>query len=70
MKYYRIVYLKNRIISCNETKEKAGDEPIYEQANGQLSFAIIRAQNESQARSIAKYRALELIQQQDRKTGT
>ena len=63
MKYYRVVYAENRIISCEETPEKiVGNEPYYEHNNGQLSFAVIRADNESQARSIAKYLAIELMQ--------
>jgi hypothetical protein len=63
MKYYHVVYAKNRIVSCSETKEKtAGREPYYEHNKGQLSFAIVRADNESQARSIAKYLAIELSQ--------
>ena len=63
MKYYRIVYVRNRILSCSETNEKVGNVPYYEQNNGQLSFAIIPAEHESQARSIAKYLAIEIIQQ-------
>ncbi|MCD6064659.1 MAG: hypothetical protein K0R82_2570 [Flavipsychrobacter sp.] len=63
MKHYHIVYAKNRIVSCSETKEKnGGDEPYYEHNRGQLSFAIVKADNESQARSIAKYLAIELNQ--------
>jgi hypothetical protein len=63
MRYYRVVYAKNRIISCEETLEKiVGEEPYYEHNKGQLKFAIIRADNESQARSIAKYLAIELMQ--------
>jgi hypothetical protein len=64
--YYKIVFAKNRIVSCNETLEKAvTDEPYYEHRNGQLTYAIILADNESQARSIAKYLALELMQRYD-----
>lgn len=63
MKFYHVVYAKNRIVSCSETGEKiVGNEPYYEHSNGQLSFAIVKADNESQARSIAKYLAIELLQ--------
>ena len=52
--YYKIVFAKNRIISCRETLEKVvSDEPYYEHRNGLLTYAIVRAENESQARSIA-----------------
>jgi hypothetical protein len=61
--YYKIVFAKNRIVSCNETLEKSvSDEPYYEHRNGHLTYAIILAENESQARSIAKYLALEMRQ--------
>ena len=61
--YYKIVFAKNRIISCRETLEKVvSDEPYYEHRNGLLTYAIVRAENESQARSIAKYLALEMKQ--------
>jgi hypothetical protein len=63
MKFYHIVYAKNRIVSCSETRQKiVGNEPYYEHSNGLLSFAIVKADNESQARSIAKYLAIELRQ--------
>ena len=60
--YYRVVFLKNRILSCSETDKLPADMlPYYEQENGELKFAIVEAPNESQARSIAKYIALEAI---------
>ncbi len=64
MSYYRIVFVKNRIISCKETDESVSQTPYYEQRNGLLSFVIVKADSESQARSLAKYIALELKQQQ------
>jgi hypothetical protein len=67
MNYYRVTFEENRIISCEETAETiSGKGPYYEHDNGQLSFAIIRAGNESQARSIAKYLAIEMMQQYKR----
>lgn len=63
MNYYHIVFVKNRIADCKETDSKnISQVPYCEYHDGQLSFAIVSATNESQARSIAKYLALELKQ--------
>jgi hypothetical protein len=64
MTCYRIVFVKNKILSCSETREYVNDTPYYEYHNGQLSFIIVKADSESQARSKAKYVALELKQKQ------
>jgi hypothetical protein len=67
MNCYRVIFEDNRIISCEETPETiSGKEPYYEHNDGLLSFAIIKADNESQARSIAKYLAIEMMQQYKR----
>lgn len=64
--YYRVVFLKNRIISCNETDSVPMHRlPHCEQENGEIKFAIVEAPNESQARSIAKYTALETLRQRE-----
>lgn len=65
MGVYRVVYTdKSRILSCSEISEKVPHEiPYFQHEKGKLNFAIIEASNESQARSIAKYIALELSQQ-------
>jgi hypothetical protein len=62
MSYYHIVFVKNRILSCSPSEEKTVSKiPHCEYSNGQLNFAVVRANNESQARSIAKYMALEIL---------
>lgn len=54
MKYYRIVFAKNEIISCTETIEHiVQDLPIHEVDRGQLIFALVKAEDEEDAREIA-----------------
>jgi hypothetical protein len=61
--YYRIVFVKNKIIACNQTdKVQVHKLPYCEQEKGEIKFAVVEAPNESQARSIAKYMALEALQ--------
>jgi hypothetical protein len=63
MNYYHIIFVKNRIADCKVTdSNKIHRAPYYEYHDGQLSYAIVLAYNESQARSQAKYIALELKQ--------
>jgi hypothetical protein len=63
MNYYHIIFVKNRIAECKKTDSKIIHRaPYYECHDGQLSYAIVLASNESQARSLAKYIALELKQ--------
>ena len=68
MSYYRIVFVKNKIVSCIETieNEASGKKiPYCEHHNGLLNFVIVKADSESQARSQAKYMALELKQKKE-----
>jgi len=62
--YYRVVFVKNKIMSCTEMEEQKAVTPYYEYHNGQLSFVVVKTDSESQARSQAKYIALELKQKQ------
>ena len=53
MHFYRIVFARNEIISCTEAIAIANDLPYYEEDNGQLIFALVKAENEAEARVIA-----------------
>jgi hypothetical protein len=50
--YFRIVFLKNKIASCSEIWEVANDVPFYTHENGQLIFALVKADNEDEARKM------------------
>ena len=46
MKYYRIVFAKNEIIYCSEIIDQLVKEiPLYEENNGQLIFALVKAES-------------------------
>ena len=51
MRTYKIVYAKNSIISCTTVEESVmlNGLSYYEHENGQLIFAIVKAENEKEA---------------------
>ena len=50
--YFRIVFLKNKIASCSEIWEVANEVPYYTHDNGQLIFALVKADSEDKARKM------------------
>ena len=49
MKFYRLTFLKNDILSCIEAVEPASELPYFEHDNGQLIFALVRAETQQDA---------------------
>lgn len=62
MKTYKVIFAKNRIIDCIEIHITTYKIPHCEEYKGEITFILVNADNESQARSIAKYMALEYLQ--------
>lgn len=55
MSVFRIVFAKNEIISCKETThDLLSDIPYYEHKNGQVIFALVKAENEEDATAKAR----------------
>lgn len=57
MPNYRVTYVKNEVISCVEAEDHILNNKSdlhYEHKNGQLIFALIKAETKRKAYSIAK----------------
>lgn len=57
MPNYRIVFLKNEVISCVETDKlllQTGVNLFYEERNGQMIFALVKAKSKEEAENIVK----------------
>ena len=55
MKTYRIVFAKNEIITCKEAENSSNlnGSSYYEHDNGNVIFAIVKADDEAAARQAA-----------------
>jgi hypothetical protein len=55
MNTYKVIFAKNEIISCDKVNEHLAlsGQYRYEQDKGQLIYALIQADNEDEARSVA-----------------
>ena len=62
--YFRIVFLKYQITSCSEVWEVANEVPFYTHDNGQLIFALVKAEDEDEARKMALSLVDEVTQSQ------
>ena len=51
MNIYKIIFAKNAIVDCQvvDRKIKLNSDCLYEHANGNLIYALIKAKNESEA---------------------
>ncbi|WP_276135187.1 hypothetical protein [Polluticoccus soli] len=56
MHIYKITFLKNQVLSVTEAEPEThfDGSVFYEQANGQLIFAIVKAKSKEAAEEIAK----------------
>lgn len=56
MNCYKIIFVKNEIISCVKTREQLADNkhPHFEHHKGQVIHAIIKAASEENAKTIAQ----------------
>jgi len=54
LRVYKITFLKNHIDSCKLAEDTAQDKGnTYQEYNGQLIYALIRAENETAAKEKA-----------------
>jgi hypothetical protein len=62
MSYYRVIFVKNEIISCTEVKDIPLTTNRIDAQNGQMIFALVNAQNETEAKEMAAAMAMEVQQ--------
>jgi hypothetical protein len=68
MNTYMLIFVNNEIASCNKVNAEMESPYRYEQSNGRLVYAIINANHEDNARTIAKFIAKEVARGSSGKT--